>query len=210
MRWLFVALVALFVVPAKADTVTVTFRGVIAPYVWTGDRYVTGNPLAGQSFSTVWTLEACAGCSSGQIVSILLTIGGQAIPYAPGIFMTTAISPNGIYLNDTVSPGAIALNSFVTVRSALFPAAITTPFTYQTVADDNFDSPFHLGGSFWSDGPDGYLQMASLTVDNPSYVGEPFFVPAPLVGTGLPALVILIAGSMLCRHRMSIGCCHRT
>lgn len=191
MRWICGLLVILFTSQARADTVTVTFSGTVAPYVWTGSSYVTGNPLAGDSFSSVWTLDACPGCNSGVVQSVSLAIGNQTISYALGSYMSASITSTQIYLNDTVAPGSVALNSFVQTRQPLFPDAITTSFTYQTVADDNFSYPFHLGGSFWSDGPDGYLQVASLTVDNPSYIGQPFFVPGPVLGFGVANLFLL-------------------
>lgn len=189
-----VVFLSLLSTPALADTVTITFSGTVAPYVWTGSSYVTGNPLSGDSFTTTWTVVACSGCSSGQVASAVLTIEGQVFPYAQGVNMNAYVTPTQIYLNDTVYPGAVALNSYVTTHNAPFPTALTTPFSYQTVADDNFASPFHLGGSFWTEGPDGYLQVASVAVDNPSYIGSPFLVPAPILGTGLPALLVLLFG----------------
>lgn len=171
-----------------ADTVTITFTGTVAPYSWTDAGYIPGNPLAGQSFSTVWALDACAGCSTGQVLSILLTIGGDAFPYALGSYMPASISPTGIYVNDTVVPGTVALNSFVTTSSNVFPDNLTTPFTYHVTDGDNLRSPFQLGGSFWlNPGPDGYLKMDNVKLDNPDYVS----VPAPSLPWWLAFLAFL-------------------
>lgn len=186
-----VVFLSLLSTPTLADTVTVTFSGTVAPYVWTGSSYITGNPLAGQPFSTAWTVDACQGCSSGQVTSVLLSIGEEVFPYALGGYMNAFITPARIYLNNTVVPGAVALNSFVDASTPALPADLTTPFTYQTLPADNASYPFHLGGSFWKDGPDGYVQVEQVTLANPTFKHS----PAPTMGLNLSLLFSWLKGA---------------
>lgn len=187
MKWIFGFLVILFTTPAQADTVTVTFSGTVAPYVWTGSSYALGNPLSGQSFSTVWTVDACQGCSSGILLSAALTVGGQTFAYAVDGYTAAFITFERLYLNTTVVPGEIALNSFVEPSIPFQFSSLTTPFAYQVTAADNGMRPFNLGGSFLNNpGPDGFLTVQSVTLANPAILHN----PAPVMG-GISSLVWL-------------------
>jgi len=203
--------------PAQADIVTVTFTGHIAPWIWTGSRYIEaalidvpgifgtpGASLTGDPFTSVWIANVASGNSIGQLLSATLTINDHSFAYGAPSGSYTVINTGiwGIYSNITINPGSVPMNSFVGLSDRpRFPGDLTTPFTYDTTATDNLDTPHQLGGSFsLNPGPDGYLLVDNVTLTNPSYSGPPFYTtPWPIAGTGLPGLLALLLGYGICR-----------
>jgi hypothetical protein len=127
----------LFPLQASADTIiTVTYTGTIAPYVWTGSRYIVaplidqtgifgpaGASLTGAAFTGVWQVNVpCPACgdssldrvgggsfygTASPVISAVLTIQGHSVDFGPGIYGVMQEGGNFIYNNVTVSNGGL-------------------------------------------------------------------------------------------------------
>jgi hypothetical protein len=151
------------------------------------------------------------------ILSAVLTINGGSLSYGPaaaegdmrGYNNGSGNNTSGFNVNVTVLPGNAAINSFVDSKTNNLPNSITQPFSYTLTPgiDNNTDAPPNpireptfLGGGFRTPAPGspicnpcdvlaGYFYVSNITLDNPN-----FSVPGPLVGAGLPGLILASVG----------------
>lgn len=216
-------LVVTWTVSSRADIITLTVTGTVAPLAWTGSGYVTstvvdtkgvfgsaGASLAGDSFEARWTLDTA---SQSPVLSSMLSITGHTIEFGSvgyNVYQTyNGYSGSGIYTNITVTPGVTAMNTFIDTTSSFFSGGLTTPFSYTFNSEiDNLKRPHGLSGSFRYDGTAGYLNIENMTLDNPDYVGAQSFrtlsysevtaVPIAVVGSGLPSGIIAAILVWLC------------
>src|SRR5262249_16984825 len=141
--------------------------------------------------------------TASPIVSAVLTINGDSVIYGPGVLGTmqgynngSGNHTSGFFVNVTVSPGNAAVDSLVDTPTNNLPNSITQPFSYTlTPGIDNVSNGFppnFIGGGFFEPAPGspsgvlaGYFYVSTITLDNPA-----FAVPGPMVGAGLPGLVL--------------------
>ena len=175
---------------ASADVVTVTVTGVVAPAgSFFGTTYgidnggffgPAGASLAGDPFTVVWTGDLC-NCTGvifpsnppmplanpiNPVTDAVLTINGHSYDYGAGAY--------GDFYSDLQQVVVVPGNIQLTTRQVGFGANFGTPghdgvFYIQPCCDSSFDT------------------QAFLTVEN---VG----VPGPIVGAGLPGLILASAG----------------
>jgi hypothetical protein len=130
----------------------------------------------------------------------VLTINNHTITYGPGTYDYIFSNPplgSSIDVNETGIPGSVAMNTFVYTPSDLLPYSIITPFHYTVNhATDNLRFPNGLGGGFSWSGAQGYFLIDTISLTNLDHPDTPLYVPipGPIVGTGLPGLVLASVG----------------
>jgi hypothetical protein len=192
---------------------------VVAPLIdHTGIFGPGGASLTGDAFMAVWTMNTNCACnfitsdevaggsfygSESPVLSSILTIQGHSVNFGPGIYGVMQVYNNGpnhapgygsgTYQNVTVDPLAhIAMNTFVDSDTLAFSGFLNQPFSYVVnPLTDNTVHPFGIGGSFELGSLQGYFNVNTITLSNPT-----FAVPAPVLGAGMPG-AILVWGAFL-------------
>src|SRR6266487_3091596 len=173
-------------------TFTLTFTGTV--YAGTDNTGIFGalNSLTSDPFTAVYAID------NGSISGAALTITGQTYNFQPvysseiklepyQVFATVQNGPNVSY--DGLDSG-LAFNIYSDVSyptsPPMFPTTLT-PFswTYDPLIG------YNGGGYFKIDGySDAYGDLGVNTI---TLVESPLAVPGPIIGTGLPALVVACA-----------------
>ena len=203
-----------------------TFNGtaiVSTPLIDNGTFGNAGDNLFGDAFVANWTVNtgcgACNYASGGTIntpdtvspiLSATLTINGVTVSFSVGLYgviynyhnisRNAAVTVNNgnfdaFEISVTAAPGSSAMNQFVNTFGGSFSGDINVPFTYVVnPLTDNIDHG-GVGGAFSYGGLAGYLFPETFTLTNQTHP-----VPGPIVGAGIPGL-LLLAGLTLLRRR---------
>ncbi len=193
---------------------TIIVEGTVAPWLWAYDHWVSGplidpgifapvgTSLTGMPIEVVW--------NSDPTITAAITINGVTVTLGPSTgFYEPYAQVRMDYQNITVAtfspynslPGNIAVNSYDPVYAALH-------------------NPHGIGGSMELIGPDGSCNSGTFSPSTytgypasscvsalngyfyvTSMVDPPLHAPGPIVGSGLPAVLVLMVFIWVIRRR---------
>lgn len=169
-----------------------------------------GGNITGDPFTAVWQFNVpdLGGYTSGgsvfytlsPLIGAELTINGHSVAFGQtglygvaieGNYHDDVLNQDGtvIYVNATDYPGQYAMNNFVYTPSFQIPTQLIQPFSY--TLNPAIDNSVYggIGGSVELPGN----AEEFLTVSSVSVALDPRSVPAPVLGSEWPGLLIMVA-----------------
>jgi hypothetical protein len=193
--------------PAEATVVYVTYTGTISSGSDSGGVFGQAGSLSGESFTASYVFDTGIGNTAtsptenfvfgGTSFSVpsplidpaVLTIGGVSINISGNkVGEIQGINQGAGAFSEQLhsawdTNGSVVENSIVNFSGGL-PASITTPFIYHVTSNDGGSSDFSAFGA------SGNMSVDTLTVSLSA-------VPGPVVGAGLPGLMLFAGGGLL-------------
>lgn len=207
--WLAAASLCLaFANAASADIITVTVTGTVGQQY--SENYAGlfgGGDLGGDAFTAVYRFDtscngncfisnssdAEGGSNAGDtspLLSAVLTINNSNVTFSGGAYSEIQDRNGETYQNISDCTGCSYMDTVVVAAAAgAIPNSITTAFSY--TVNPNTD---YYDGTFGIEGSDGYIDTYGELLPTTVTLADASAVPGPIVGGGLPGLIMAGGG----------------